>query len=110
MTSLATFDDSPVPRRRGALLIRLLRLPPGPPGPASPAPGGPWRHARGSSPSASLASLLPLSASMAWLNYEATVVGCVGILGDRDTYRVISKEPEVAELAERYDLVGPSTR
>jgi hypothetical protein len=45
---------------------------------------------------------------MAWLNYEATVVGCVGILGDRDTYRVISKEPEVAELAGK--LLGSRVR
>jgi hypothetical protein len=40
--------------------------------------------------------------------YEATVVGCVGILGDRDTYRVISKEPEVAELAGK--LLGSRVR
>lgn len=40
--------------------------------------------------------------------YEAAVVGRVGILGDRGTYRITSKEPEVAGLARK--LLGSRVR
>lgn len=40
--------------------------------------------------------------------YEATVVGRVGILGDRNTYRITTNEPEVAELTRK--LLGSRVR
>lgn len=40
--------------------------------------------------------------------YKATVAGRVGVLGDRDTYRITSEEPEVAELVRK--LLGSRVR